>query len=798
MAARRAPRPRGRRRRAEFSAPPLPRVVIRFEEGVALPWHVLQGPELQDQGIGPWRDLEVAFPGITISRVFHTLGEKALDDLVLRARRMTPGYVPGRFASYFHVDAPAGTDFALLAERLLGWDTVEMAYVSTPGRDPLMVLPPIVTKNDPKWALQKYLDPAPVGIDAEFAWRFPGGHGELQTFSDLERGWKKGHEDFAPGLLVLAHGDNYPPSREHGTRVVGTVCATDDNSLGGTGIAPDVAAVRVYGTMVDDGASWQEGVADAITVAANELAIRDVLLIESQTGADLPREVENACLIAIQLAVANKIVVVAVAGNGSTDLDALTNASGHNFLDRTSPHFVDSGAILVAGADSPAPHRRSETTNHGNRIDCYAWGDHVTTSDTNTAGTLTNLYTTNFGGTSAAAAIVAGVAVTVQGLLEAQGQTKLDPPQMRTLLSDRRLGTDALPPLGAPSAPTPPWAGDPGWPPAPDPSRINVMPDLRKVIGEGLGMGPFVYLRADVALSELPSELKEVARCPDLIVRRVEVAHPVAEFGMGSGNENTQDLSDEVQQGIPYFIYARPTNRGTVDSGPVHVDLYEGPAAAYLPPHLWNPVGQAAFSNVPGGRVLAVSTAVPWGGTDQPGPRSFVAVLGSESDPAPPQADFAPLGAWMRALHSERRAVVRGFARIPAVHGARVRGVGSVIALPFKVAGTDDGTPDMTLEVESDVAPGTLVGLHGAADWIRTVLGVRPDAAGSAAYPVVRIGAGVWESRPMTLAARAMHDLRLLVQIRKDVLSRFGRITVRQKFAGRPVGGMTWVLVPTL
>jgi subtilisin family serine protease len=108
-------------------------------------------------------------------------------------------------------------------------------------------------------------------------------------------------------------------------------------------------------------------------------------------------------------------VVVEAGCNGRYDLDAYTNLSGKRIFDRTSAGFRDSGAIMVGAGSSASPHTRLGFSNHGNRVDCYAWGENIDTADTNDAGTDNTAYTTSFGGTSGASPIVTGAALLVQG-----------------------------------------------------------------------------------------------------------------------------------------------------------------------------------------------------------------------------------------------------------------------------------------------------------------------------------------------------------------------------------------------
>ena len=69
---------------------------------------------------------------------------------------------------------------------------------------------------------------------------------------------------------------------------------------------------------------------------------------------------------------------------------------------RSSTDFRNSGAIMVGARSSVAPHTRLGFSNNGSRIDCYAWGESVDTTSTNSEGTDNTLYTSGFNGTSSA------------------------------------------------------------------------------------------------------------------------------------------------------------------------------------------------------------------------------------------------------------------------------------------------------------------------------------------------------------------------------------------------------------
>jgi hypothetical protein len=57
-------------------------------------------------------------------------------------------------------------------------------------------------------------------------------------------------------------------------------------------------------------------------------------------------------------------------------------------------------------------------TNYGNRVDCYAWGENILTAGLHpkSSGMANNYLTlTSLEGTSGAAAIIAGAAISLQG-----------------------------------------------------------------------------------------------------------------------------------------------------------------------------------------------------------------------------------------------------------------------------------------------------------------------------------------------------------------------------------------------
>ena len=147
---------------------------------------------------------------------------------------------------------------------------------SLAGADPQA--PPVTPSDDLRFPNQGYLDPAPEGIDAEFAWTVAGGDGAGQNFVDIEWGWTLNHEDLvAHGISLLSGLNN--GYEGHGTAVLGEVAAVD-NTLGCVGITPALASVNVIG-------QWRTAadydIADAILDACGRMGFGDVLLLEAHT-----------------------------------------------------------------------------------------------------------------------------------------------------------------------------------------------------------------------------------------------------------------------------------------------------------------------------------------------------------------------------------------------------------------------------------------------------------------------------------------------------------------------------------
>src|SRR5262249_25861979 len=141
-------------------------------------------------------------------------------------------------------------------------------------------------------------------------------------------------------------------------------------------------------------------------------------------------------LVAILYATHLGVIVVEAAANGDENLDDdLYEIRPPTFPSQWGNPFrrsnIDSGAILVgAGAPPIATHgphgpdrSRMVGSNYGAIVDAQGWGHEVTTTGygflQGNNNTEDRWYTDQFAGTSAAAAMIAGVLACVQGVLRA-------------------------------------------------------------------------------------------------------------------------------------------------------------------------------------------------------------------------------------------------------------------------------------------------------------------------------------------------------------------------------------------
>src|SRR4029450_693265 len=179
-------------------------------------------------------------------------------------------------------------------------------------------------------AQQMYLDAAPDGIDAPFAWTRPGGRGQNVRIIDIEGAWRFGHEDMLQNQGGVIGGVQSTEQlwRDHGTAVVG-VSRADHNPLGVPGLCSDanIRAISVFGP--------KQSSSRAITDAANALGAGDIILIELHRAGprrDFADREDQMGYIAVEFwpddfaaivfaTSVRGVILIQAAGNGAQDLD---------------------------------------------------------------------------------------------------------------------------------------------------------------------------------------------------------------------------------------------------------------------------------------------------------------------------------------------------------------------------------------------------------------------------------------------------------------------------------------------
>jgi Subtilase family len=494
--------------------------------------------------------------GVTMTPLFGQ--EDRVQRATAAAARTSLTAIPN-LSVFYHVDAEPDR-LAALAEELLSIPEVAAAYVKPAGE------PPVMTESSPApgdappmtpdfVSRQTYLGVAPGGIDAEYAWTFPGGSGAGVSIIDCEWGWRFDHEDLVmtQGGVVIGTGGT---DTNHGTAVLGEMSG-DRNANGVIGICPDA-----FVSAAAFGAS-----AATIRSAADRLSSGDFILLEIHRAG--PRNNFAARgdqhgyiaiewwpddFAAIAYATGRGVIVIEAAGNGAQDLDdALYSTRPVGFpVTWTNPFNRanrDCGAILVgAGAPPTGTHghgwgadrSRLDFSNFGASIDAQGWGREVTTTgygDLQGGADARLWYTDTFSGTSSASPIVTGALGSLQGALRAAGRAPMTPATARNWL--RSTGSAQQDEPGRPAS-----------------QRIGNRPDLRQLFNAHV-KGSFLAdkvtkfegkegkdLRKEkVEIKEIKIEIKEIKEPKEFKEGFKELKEP-KEFKEGKELRENKRISD--------------------------------------------------------------------------------------------------------------------------------------------------------------------------------------------------------------------------------------------------------------
>ncbi len=251
----------------------------------------------------------------------------------------------------------------------------------------------------------------------------------------------------------------------------------------------------------------------------------DILLLEAQASYDgygdkyLPVEVHPDIFDAIRVGTDKGIIIIEAGANGSNDLDNFKDRNGKKILNRNSPDFKDSGAIMVGAGSSTVPHKRLWFSNYGSRLDVYGWGENVDTTSANPSQNTTNLYTSTFSGTSSASPIIAGAATSIQGIAKEHRGSPYTPAELRNILSNPNTGTKSQDP----------WN-----------DRIGVLPDLKSIL-DNLGLNPDIPNSSNILEGkQFTWSLKGISDF---------------EFAKINFNKSTEEMQVDLKSGIPHHYF---------------------------------------------------------------------------------------------------------------------------------------------------------------------------------------------------------------------------------------------------
>ena len=430
------------------------KIVIKFSGDFKMPYDEKTSEYLEKNEFKPWISLKKEYPGIEIHPIFTRSEQENLKTLVKRAEKLNPRYKDPDFFSYFVIDVPKDSEPQAILKLLRGWKELKHAYI-----EPVKVCASPLNNygTNTSASSQNYLDAAPMGISSKTIWSpttVSGSDGAGIKFVDLETGWNLNHEDLvAHAISLVGISTNLTPINiPHGTSVLGIVCASD-NDKSCIGVAPNPASVKVI-------SPTDTSLAGAIGTAASDLGYGDVLLIAQQTldnhtGTNfyLPVEITPLVRAAIQTATSGGVIVIEPGGDGdlgssAINFDTYQNADLDLILNPTDPSYVDSGAIIVTASKSvvsalvPGTHEKAAWAPFGAKVDCYAWGENITTLSTDVLGADNTAITGGFGFSSGAAAIIAGAVLSIQGMVKARTNCKIGPSAMRSLLRNSAYGTN--------------------------------------------------------------------------------------------------------------------------------------------------------------------------------------------------------------------------------------------------------------------------------------------------------------------------------------------------------------------
>lgn len=360
-----------------------------------------------------------------------------------RAQKQRDGVVLNDWASVylFHVPDPVEAEVVLMglyADPHVVWAHPEPVAVLLSSLKPPMdagryaakgLTPPNITPG------QDYLLNKPGHLNVVAAWDL-GLTGKGQVVYDMEFNWNYAHADLPLNVTTTPFkGVPYDPyfaqdaeGIQHGTGVAGVIVG-QANGFGILGMAP-VAEFRTMPLDKSlDYAPVQQLESQLMEYVVGKVNGGRVLLVEFGIGQNaeltvaVPSEAYTVFFKEFVDLTTLGMVIVDAAGNAGLDLNDPNHVKLYKDVycgPAGCPNLAtdDSGALMV-GSSEGANLKKKATSNCGNRVNVFAWGAGVVTTGygdhpMSVPGDPNQWYTAQFGGTSAAAAEIAGIVLLLQ------------------------------------------------------------------------------------------------------------------------------------------------------------------------------------------------------------------------------------------------------------------------------------------------------------------------------------------------------------------------------------------------
>ena len=269
--------------------------------------------------------------------------------------------------------------------------------------------------NDPVYAGSQASYLNTIGVPS--AWDETTGSEDV-VVAVLDSGVDGLHPDLAgrvvPGRNIVAGNGDTTDQRGHGTNMAGIIGAVTNNALGIAGVAWAAKIMPVKVTK-SSGAARDTDLAAGMIWAVDHGA--DVLSISLGARID-----DNVLRTGVDYATAHDVLVVAAAGNSGSSAPEFPAASR--------------GVVAVGATDSSG--RRTPFSNYGGWVDVNAPGVDLVTTTANSPGF------TKVAGTSAATALVAGVAVLLRAAHPAAGQAEIADRLRRSAFGRGPVGAEGI------------------------------------------------------------------------------------------------------------------------------------------------------------------------------------------------------------------------------------------------------------------------------------------------------------------------------------------------------------------